>query len=101
MSPIALSRIYFRPCKSRGAITNSTAFRQTHRRLAPASAPAYMPEMARRGQSQERIVVLDFDGTITLRDIGHSICARFVGDEVRAPIARWIKGELSLGEAQA
>jgi 2,3-diketo-5-methylthio-1-phosphopentane phosphatase len=46
-------------------------------------------------------VVLDFDGTITLRDIGHTICRHFVGDRARVPIAAWSRGELSLGEAQA
>lgn len=46
-------------------------------------------------------VTLDFDGTCTTRDIGYSICKHFVGDGVRPPVQAWLRGELSLPEAQA
>jgi 2,3-diketo-5-methylthio-1-phosphopentane phosphatase len=47
-------------------------------------------------------LVLDFDGTLTLRDIGHAVCKHFLDEEARLPpIAAWMRGELSLGEAQA
>jgi 2,3-diketo-5-methylthio-1-phosphopentane phosphatase len=57
--------------------------------------------MGRSRHSPAITLVLDFDGTLTLRDIGHAVCKHFLGDGGREPIAAWLRGELSLGEAQA
>lgn len=45
-------------------------------------------------------VVADFDGTITLEDVGNAICERFAAPEWRTFRARWRAGEVSLPEAQ-
>jgi 2,3-diketo-5-methylthio-1-phosphopentane phosphatase len=46
------------------------------------------------------IVVLDFDGTVTLKDIGDEVCDHFAPPAWRDIDARWVRGELSLPEAQ-
>jgi 2-hydroxy-3-keto-5-methylthiopentenyl-1-phosphate phosphatase len=46
------------------------------------------------------ILVLDFDGTVTKKDIGDEICERFAPPTWRDIDAAWIRNELSLPEAQ-
>jgi 2,3-diketo-5-methylthio-1-phosphopentane phosphatase len=46
------------------------------------------------------ICVLDFDGTVTKKDIGDEICDRFAPPSWRDIDAAWIRNELSLPEAQ-
>lgn len=46
------------------------------------------------------MVVLDFDGTVTERDIGDAICDRFAPPAWREIDAAWLRHELSLPEAQ-
>src|SRR5581483_11042713 len=46
------------------------------------------------------VLVLDFDGTVTERDIGDEICDRFAPPEWREIDAQWVRHELSLPEAQ-
>jgi len=46
------------------------------------------------------IVVVDFDGTLTLRDVGDEICERFAPPEWRDLDDAWIRNELPLPEAQ-
>jgi 2-hydroxy-3-keto-5-methylthiopentenyl-1-phosphate phosphatase len=45
-------------------------------------------------------IVVDFDGTITERDIGNEICDRFAPPAWRDLIEAWRSGALSLPEAQ-
>jgi 2-hydroxy-3-keto-5-methylthiopentenyl-1-phosphate phosphatase len=45
-------------------------------------------------------VVLDFDGTVTETDIGDMVCARFAPPAWLEIDQRWVRGELSLQEAQ-
>jgi 2,3-diketo-5-methylthio-1-phosphopentane phosphatase len=44
--------------------------------------------------------VLDFDGTITEKDIGDEVCERFAAPEWRDIDAAWVRNELTLPEAQ-
>jgi 2,3-diketo-5-methylthio-1-phosphopentane phosphatase len=46
------------------------------------------------------VVVLDFDGTVTQKDIGDEICDRFAPPEWRDIDAQWVRNEVSLPEAQ-
>lgn len=46
------------------------------------------------------VLVLDFDGTVTTRDIGDEVCGRFADPAWRAIDEAWVRGELSLPEAQ-
>ena len=46
------------------------------------------------------VVVLDFDGTVTEKDIGDEVCGRFADPAWREIDARWVRNELSLPEAQ-
>lgn len=46
------------------------------------------------------VVVLDFDGTVTQKDIGDEICDRFAPPAWRDIDAAWVRNELSLPEAQ-
>jgi 2,3-diketo-5-methylthio-1-phosphopentane phosphatase len=46
------------------------------------------------------ICVLDFDGTVTEKDIGDEICERFAPPTWRDIDAAWIRNEISLPEAQ-
>jgi len=46
------------------------------------------------------VLVLDFDGTVTTRDIGDALCDRFAPPSWREIDAAWVRGELSLPEAQ-
>jgi len=46
------------------------------------------------------ICVLDFDGTVTKKDIGDEICERFAPPTWRDIDAAWIRNEISLPEAQ-
>src|SRR3954468_4106107 len=46
------------------------------------------------------VVVLDFDGTVTQRDIGDEICDRFAPPVWRDIDAAWVRNEISLPEAQ-
>ena len=46
------------------------------------------------------VVVLDFDGTVTQKDIGDEICDRFAPPEWRDIDAAWLRHEISLPDAQ-
>jgi 2,3-diketo-5-methylthio-1-phosphopentane phosphatase len=46
------------------------------------------------------VVVLDFDGTVTLKDIGDELCTRFAPPEWKQLDDQWVNGTLSLPEAQ-
>jgi 2-hydroxy-3-keto-5-methylthiopentenyl-1-phosphate phosphatase len=45
-------------------------------------------------------LVLDFDGTVTHKDLGDEICSRFAPPDWRAIDERWLRNEISLPEAQ-
>lgn len=47
-----------------------------------------------------RTLVLDFDGTITLDDVGDAVCDRFAPPAWREVDERWARHEISLPEAQ-
>lgn len=44
--------------------------------------------------------MLDFDGTVTQKDVGDEICERFAPPEWRDIDAEWVRNEISLPEAQ-
>lgn len=44
--------------------------------------------------------MLDFDGTVTEKDIGDEICARFAPPHWKEIDAAWVRNEISLPEAQ-
>jgi 2,3-diketo-5-methylthio-1-phosphopentane phosphatase len=46
------------------------------------------------------ILVLDFDGTVTEKDVGDEICDRFAPPAWRDIDAEWVRNEISLPEAQ-
>jgi 2-hydroxy-3-keto-5-methylthiopentenyl-1-phosphate phosphatase len=46
------------------------------------------------------VLVLDFDGTVTRKDIGDEICERFADAQWREIDEKWVRGELTLHEAQ-
>jgi 2,3-diketo-5-methylthio-1-phosphopentane phosphatase len=46
------------------------------------------------------VFVLDFDGTLTTSDVGDDLCDRFAPPSWRDIDAAWVRGELSLPEAQ-
>jgi 2,3-diketo-5-methylthio-1-phosphopentane phosphatase len=46
------------------------------------------------------ILVLDFDGTVTQKDVGDEICERFAPPAWREIDAAWVRNEISLPEAQ-
>jgi 2-hydroxy-3-keto-5-methylthiopentenyl-1-phosphate phosphatase len=46
------------------------------------------------------IVVVDFDGTLTLRDVGDELCERFAPPEWKAIDDAWVRNEITLPEAQ-
>ena len=46
------------------------------------------------------VVVLDFDGTVTQKDIGDEICDRFAPPAWRDIDAAWVRNEISLPDAQ-
>lgn len=46
------------------------------------------------------VLVLDFDGTVTERDIGDEVCDRFAPPAWRDIDAAWVRNEISLPEAQ-
>lgn len=46
------------------------------------------------------VIVLDFDGTVTEKDIGDEVCDRFAPPAWRDIDAAWIRNEISLPEAQ-
>lgn len=46
------------------------------------------------------VLVLDFDGTITTRDVGDAVCQRFAPAAWREIDQRWVRHEISLPEAQ-
>jgi 2,3-diketo-5-methylthio-1-phosphopentane phosphatase len=46
------------------------------------------------------VLVLDFDGTVTDKDIGDEICDRFAPPTWRDIDAAWVRNEISLPEAQ-
>jgi 2-hydroxy-3-keto-5-methylthiopentenyl-1-phosphate phosphatase len=50
--------------------------------------------------SQSPVIVLDFDGTVTQKDIGDELCDRFAPPGWRAVDEAWIRNEITLPEAQ-
>ncbi len=46
------------------------------------------------------VVVLDFDGTVTTKDVGDEVCDRFAPPSWREIDSAWVRNELSLPEAQ-
>jgi len=46
------------------------------------------------------LLVLDFDGTIATADVGDALCDRFAPPSWRAVDAAWVRGEVSLPDAQ-
>jgi 2,3-diketo-5-methylthio-1-phosphopentane phosphatase len=46
------------------------------------------------------VVVLDFDGTVTTKDVGDEVCDRFSPPSWRDIDAQWVRNEISLPEAQ-
>lgn len=46
------------------------------------------------------MIVLDFDGTVTQKDIGDEICDRFAPPAWRDIDAAWVRNEISLPDAQ-
>jgi 2-hydroxy-3-keto-5-methylthiopentenyl-1-phosphate phosphatase len=46
------------------------------------------------------VIVLDFDGTVTMKDVGDEVCDRFAPPLWREIDARWVRNEISLPEAQ-
>jgi len=46
------------------------------------------------------VIVLDFDGTVTQKDIGDEICDRFAPPAWRDIDAAWVRNEISLPDAQ-
>src|SRR5258706_14708849 len=46
------------------------------------------------------VLVLDFDGTVTLADVGDAVCERFADPSWRAIDDQWVRNEISLPEAQ-
>ena len=49
---------------------------------------------------QSPVIVLDFDGTVTQKDIGDEICDRFAPPAWRDIDAAWVRNEISLPDAQ-
>lgn len=49
---------------------------------------------------QQQIWIFDFDGTITLDDVGNKVCDHFAPAGWRALENAWLEGDISLGEAQ-
>lgn len=49
---------------------------------------------------ERRVLVLDFDGTVTTTDVGDDLCDRFAPPAWREIDERWVRGEISLPEAQ-
>ena len=46
------------------------------------------------------VIVCDFDGTLAVEDVGDAICERFADPAWRAIDEAWLRGELTLPEAQ-
>jgi 2,3-diketo-5-methylthio-1-phosphopentane phosphatase len=46
------------------------------------------------------ILVLDFDGTVTRKDIGDEVCERFATPEWKQIDDLWVRNEITLAEAQ-
>ena len=46
------------------------------------------------------VIVLDFDGTVTERDVGDEVCDRFAPPAWRDIDAAWVRNEISLPDAQ-
>src|SRR5258706_4146790 len=46
------------------------------------------------------VLVLDFDGTVTEKDVGDEVCDRFARTEWRDIDAQWVRNEISLPDAQ-
>src|SRR5687767_4544319 len=46
------------------------------------------------------VLVLDFDGTVTRKDIGDEMCERFADAQWREIDEKWVRGQLTLPEAQ-
>jgi len=44
-------------------------------------------------------VICDFDGTITVRDVGHALCERFAPGALADADRRWMAGEIPFHEA--
>src|SRR5262245_62134838 len=61
-------------------------------------SPAMDSDDTRTGRAM--ILVLDFDGTLTTTDVGDDLCDRFAPPGWRDVDQQWVRGELSLPEAQ-
>src|SRR5690242_12673823 len=46
------------------------------------------------------VLVIDFDGTVTEKDIGDELCERFAGEGWKAIDDAWVRNEITLPEAQ-
>src|SRR5262245_60327994 len=46
------------------------------------------------------VILLDFDGTVTQKDVGDEVCDRFAPSTWRDIDAAWVRNEISLPEAQ-
>lgn len=46
------------------------------------------------------VLICDFDGTLTTVDLGDALCERFAPPEWRGVDEQWLRGEISLPEAQ-
>lgn len=46
------------------------------------------------------VLICDFDGTLTTLDVGDELCEHFADPEWREIDAQWLRGEISLPEAQ-
>ncbi len=49
---------------------------------------------------QPPLLICDFDGTLTRVDVGDALCERFADPSWRDVDAQWLRGEISLPEAQ-
>jgi 2-hydroxy-3-keto-5-methylthiopentenyl-1-phosphate phosphatase len=49
---------------------------------------------------QTPLIVVDFDGTLAELDVGNALCERFAEPGWRRHIDQWLRGELTLAEAQ-
>src|SRR6185369_6691520 len=47
-----------------------------------------------------RTLILDFDGTLTMADVGDAVCEKFAPSEWRDIDDQWVRHEISLPEAQ-
>jgi 2-hydroxy-3-keto-5-methylthiopentenyl-1-phosphate phosphatase len=46
------------------------------------------------------IIVLDFDGTLTVTDVGRALCERYADPSWETSIRQWLRGEITFPQAQ-